>query len=82
VFVGDTLPWSTLVELLRFFGCFGCGSGHGRSSRSIAAVAVVLSAGAVKPRARDGTSIASGVPTPVAAPAEKISLCAPRKWIH
>ena len=45
VFVGDTLPWSTLVELLRFFGCFGCGSGRGRSSRSIAAVAVVLSGG-------------------------------------
>jgi hypothetical protein len=77
VFVGDTLPWSTLVELLRFFGCFGCGSGRGRSSRSIAAVAVVLSAGEVKPRARDGTSIAGGVPTPVAAP-DKRSLCAPR----
>ena len=74
VFVGDTLPWSTLVELLRFFGCFGCGSGHGRSSRSVAAVAVVLSAGEVKPRARGGTSIAGGVPTPVAAP-DKGSLC-------
>ena len=48
MFVGDTLPWSTLFELLRFFGCFGCGSGRGRSSRSIAAVAVVLSAGGVK----------------------------------
>jgi hypothetical protein len=81
VFVRDTLPWSTLVELLRFFGCFGCGSGLGQSSRSIAAVAVVLSAGEVKPRARDGTSIAGGVPTPVAAP-ENRSLCAPRKWIH
>ena len=68
VFVADTLPWSTLVELLRFFGCFGCGSGRGRSSRSIATVGVVLSAGEVKPRARDQTSIAGGVPTPVAAP--------------
>ena len=77
VFVADTLPWSTLVELLRFFGCFGCGSGRGRSSRQIAAVAVVLSAGEVKPRARDQTSIAGGVPTPVAAP-DKRSLCAPR----
>jgi len=52
VFVADTLPWSPLAELLRFFGCFGCGSGRGRPSRSIAAVAVVLSAGEVKPRAR------------------------------